>query len=370
VSAATDARFLRRALTLARRAEGRTAPNPIVGCVIVDARGRVLAEGFHPRAGAPHAEAVALGKLGGRAPGATMYVSLEPCNHTSARRTQPCAPLVAASGVRRLVYGLGDPFPGHGGGARALARAGLEVVGPVLEEEHARANAPFVVYATERRAHVTLKAAITLDGKIATARGDARWITGDAARADVHRRRDRADAILVGAGTILADDPLLTTRGVRGGRDPVRVVLDGKLRTPPGAALLRSGSPAPTIIATTRDAPARRARALEAAGAELWRLPGARGRVDLAALARALAERDLLALLVEGGGETHASFLAAGMCDRLLLYVAAKAVGGAGAPSWLGGAGVARLADAHRFRFDGAPRRLGDDLLIACTKLL
>ncbi len=361
---------MRRALRLARRAEGRTSPNPIVGCLIVDARGRVLADGFHPRAGEPHAEAVALAKVGGRAPGATLYVTLEPCNHTSARRTRPCAPLVAASGIRRLVYGLRDPFPGHGGGLETVAAAGIEIAGPVLAEECARAVAPFVVYATEKRAHVTLKAAITLDGKIATAAGDAKWITGDAARAHVHGLRDRCDAVLVGAGTVIADDPVLTTRGVRGGRDAVRVIVDGKLRVSPGAAIFRSGSPAPTIVATTRDAPARAARALEAAGAEVWRLPGGGGRVRLRALARKLAERELLSLLVEGGADTHAGFMAEGLCDRLLLYVAPLAVGGARAPSWLGGEGIARLAKAHRFRFEGPPRRLGDDLLIACTKLL
>ncbi len=361
---------MRRALALARRAEGRTAPNPIVGCVIADPAGRILAEGFHARAGAPHAEAAALAKLGNRAPGATMVVSLEPCNHTSARRTQPCAPLVAAAGIRRLIYGLRDPFPGHGGGVEALAAGGVEIAGPLLEEECARANAPFVVYATEKRAHVTLKAAVTLDGKIATARGDSRWITGDEARAHVHRLRDRADAILVGAGTILADDPQLTTRGIRGGRDAVRVILDGKLRTPPRARIFHSGSPAPTIVATTRAAPARRVLALEAAGAEVWKLPGSGARVSLRALARKLAEREVLSLLVEGGAQTHAAFLAEDLCDRLLLYVAPKAVGGARAPSWLGGDGVAKLAQAHRFRFDGPPRRLGDDFLITCVRML
>jgi diaminohydroxyphosphoribosylaminopyrimidine deaminase/5-amino-6-(5-phosphoribosylamino)uracil reductase len=324
-----------------------------------------LAEGWHRRAGTAHAEADALAKVGGRAPGATMYVSLEPCAHRGGgRRTAPCAPLIAASGIARLVYGLRDPYPGHGGGAAEVARAGIAVDGPILEDECARANAPFIVFATQRRAHVTLKAAMTLDGRIATASGESRWITGEAARADAHRRRDRADAILVGVGTVLADDPQLTTRGVRGGRDATRVVVDGKLRTPPNAALLASGSTAATLIATTRDAPARRAAALERAGAELLRLPSRQGKIDLGALARALAERNLLAVLVEGGAETHAAFLDARLCDRLLLYIAPKVIGGVRAPSWVGGQGVLRLSDAVGFAIVGAPRRLGDDLLV------
>jgi diaminohydroxyphosphoribosylaminopyrimidine deaminase / 5-amino-6-(5-phosphoribosylamino)uracil reductase len=355
---------MRRCLALARRAEGRTSPNPMVGCVIVR-DGRALAEGWHRRAGEPHAEADALARLGGRAEGATLYVNLEPCAHTEGRRTRPCAPLVAAAGIRRLVFGMADPFPGHGGGIEALARAGVEVAGPVEEEACRRLNEAFAVWATERRAHVTLKAAATLDGRIATAAGESRWITGDAARRDVHRRRARLDAILVGAGTVIADDPLLTARGIRGGRDPVRVILDGELRIPPSARALRPPrSRAPTLVATTGAAPEDRASALAAAGAEVVRLPGEGGRVDLAALAAELGRRELLSVLVEGGGETHAAFLAAGLCDRLLLYVAPRAIGGREAPSWLGEPGVARLADAHGFRFDGPPRRLGEDLLL------
>ena len=359
---------MRRCLALARRGEGRTAPNPIVGAVIVSARGRVLAEAFHRGPGTPHAEAAALAELGGRAPGATLYVSLEPCAHASPHKPQPCADLVAASGVRRLVYGHADPFPGHGGGAARVAAAGIAVTGPVLEDECARANAPWLTFAREDRAHVTLKAAMTLDGRIATRTGVSRWITGPEARADVHRWRDRLDAILVGAGTVLADDPLLTVRGVAGGRDPVRVVLDGKLRIPPRARLFHSGSPARTLVATTRDAPARRVLALESVGAEVLRLPASAGRIRPLALARALAARGILSVLVEGGGDTHAAFLADGLCDRLLLYLAPRAVGGARAPSWLGGEGVAKLDKAYGFRFDGPPRRLGDDLLLTLRR--
>ncbi len=361
-----DEKHMRRCLTLARRAEGRTAPNPIVGCVIVDRKGNVIAEGWHHRAGEPHAEIVALAKLGGHAKGATMYVNLEPCAHDG--RTPACAPRVRDAGVAHVVYGLGDPFPGHGGGAEILRAGGVVVTGPVLEDECRRANEPFVTWAMQKRAHVTCKAAMTLDGRIATATGESRWITGPEARADAHRRRDRVDAILVGAGTVAADDPLLTVRGVPRGRDPVRVVLDGNLSMSPRAKMLSSGSTAPTIVATTKDAPESRAQALAAAGAEIWRLPGKNGRVDLRALVRGLGKRGLLSLLVEGGGETHAGFFAAGLCDRLILYVAPMAFGGHGAPAWLGGPDLAQLANAHRFQLDGPARRIGEDLVVEAVR--
>jgi diaminohydroxyphosphoribosylaminopyrimidine deaminase/5-amino-6-(5-phosphoribosylamino)uracil reductase len=349
---------MRRCLALARRAEGRTAPNPIVGCVIVRG-GVVVGEGWHERAGLAHAEAVALAAAGKRARGATAYVNLEPCNHTGQRRTAPCTPALLAAGIKRVVYGLADPFPGHGGGIAVLRAAGVAVTGPVLEAECRRANAPFVTHATLRRAHVTLKAAMSLDGKIATRTGESQWISCPAARQDTHRMRDRLDAILVGARTVAIDDPLLTTRGVKGGRDPVRVILDGRLSTPATARIFKA-SPTPTLVAASVHASAARARALTAAGAEVLRLPGRAGKVDLQALLAELARRDLLSVLVEGGGDTHAAFVEAGLCDRLILHVAPIAIGGP-APTWLGGQGVARLADALRLTLV-ATRRLGDDI--------
>lgn len=359
-----DARFMRRCLSLARRAEGRTAPNPIVGCVIVKA-GKVLAEGVHRRAGGPHAEAVALAKLGNRAPGATLYVNLEPCAHVGNRRTEPCAPLLATSGIGRLVFGMRDPFPGHGGGLARLRRAKIAVEGPVLEDECARANEVFVIYAQKKRAHFTLKAAMSMDGKIATASGQSRWITGEQARLDGHRRRNRVAAILVGIGTLLADDPKLTTRGVRGGQSAVPVIIDGRLRIVPSAQVFKNHDR--VIVATSKNHSARRVHALEQVGAEVWTLPGKQGRVNLLALAKKLAKAELTSVLVEGGAQIHGAFLRAKLCDRLLLYVAPIAVGGAGAPGWFGGEGVLRLAGAHRFVFAGAPRRLGDDFLLEAT---
>jgi diaminohydroxyphosphoribosylaminopyrimidine deaminase/5-amino-6-(5-phosphoribosylamino)uracil reductase len=361
---AIDEEMMRRCLTLARRAEGRTAPNPIVGCVVLGRDGELLAEGWHRRPGTPHAEAAALAKIKRHAPGGTLYVNLEPCNHQG--RTPPCAPAVLASEVSRVVIGAMDPIRGHGGGARLLARAGVEVVRGVLKAECEDANAPFFTWARAGRAHFVLKAAITLDGKIATVAGESKWITGEAARADVHVRRDHCDAVLVGIGTVLADDPQLTVRGVDGGRDPARVVLDSKLRTPATARLLPanagSAAPARTIIVCASAPPAKR-RKLEAAGAEIWVLPGEGGQVDLLALAKRLGGTGLLSVLVEGGGQVHASLLAADLADELRLYVAPVAVGGP-APSWLGGAGVRHLADAPRLRWVGPPERIGDDLVL------
>lgn len=365
-----DERWMRRCLELARRAEGRTAPNPMVGCVIVDGRGRLVAEGHHERAGTPHAEAVALAAAGKRARGATLYVNLEPCRHIRRRRTEPCAPKVAEAGLRRVVLGMGDPIRSHAGGAAWLVRQGVEVTRDVLRAECAELNRAFVTWARERRPLLVLKAAATLDGRVATHTGESKWITSSAARRDGHRLRDRLDAIVVGVGTVLADDPALTVRGLRGGRDPVRVVVDSRLRTPPTARLLpaHSRSRVRVIVATTERAPRSRERALQGAGAEVWRLPaGEGGRVDLAALAGGLAEAEVTSALVEGGPGLHAAFAAADLVDEVRLYLAPRVLGGEArsvGPGWLGGPGVAELAAGWELAFHGDAERLGPDLAL------
>jgi diaminohydroxyphosphoribosylaminopyrimidine deaminase / 5-amino-6-(5-phosphoribosylamino)uracil reductase len=369
VSTATedaDRLHVARCLVLARRAEGRTAPNPIVGCVIIDAAGDVVAEGFHRGPGQPHAEAAAIASLAdpSRARGGTLYVNLEPCNHHG--RTPPCAPAVRDLGVARVVIGALDPIPGHGGGADVLRAGGVTVVTGVLADECMAANRPFFSWARRGRPWIVLKAGMTLDGKIATVAGESRWITSEAARADGHALRDRCDAILVGVGTVLADDPALTVRGIAEGRDPIRVVLDSRLSTPPSAKLLPAvgGSDARTIIVTTETSDAGRADALTAAGAEVWRVTaGPDGRVRVAAVVEALAANDVTSVLVEGGGEVHAAFVGAELADELRLYVAPIVVGGA-APTWARGPGIARLVDAVRWRWDAPPERVGDDYLL------
>lgn len=359
---AWDARWMQRCLELAARG-GRTSPNPQVGCVIVSKAGKVLAEGWHRGPHTPHAEADALAKLRGKAAkGATMYVNLEPCNHHG--RTPPCAPAVIASGVARVVIGAMDPVPGHGGGAARIAKAKIAVTRGVLAPACEELNRGFFTWARAGRPWFTLKAAMTLDGRIATASGESKWITGPAARAAVHALRARHDAVLVGIGTVLADDPSLTVRDAPGA-DPVRVVLDSRLRTPPTAKMLSTGD-ARVLIACGAGVPAIRRSRLEKAGAIVLPLPlGPRGNVDLDALGKTLAGQGVTSVLVEGGGEVHAAFLAAGLADELELHVAPRILGGGqhGGPAWVGGDEVARLDLAHRFTIRSA-QFAGPDLLL------
>lgn len=379
--AVIDDAFMARALALAERYRGRTAPNPIVGCVIVDRDHAIVAEGAHAGPGQRHAEIVALDRLSPpcRADGATMYVTLEPCTHDG--RTPPCAPVVIASGVTRVVVGSEDPIDAHGGGLAALRRAGIAV-------DRARvadcddANRPFLTWARHRRPAFTLKAAVTLDGKIATVGGHSKWITGEPARQDAHRLRDLHDAVLVGVGTVLRDDPRLTvrdrdvvarsdqleaTRWRLPARDPIRIVVDGKLRTPADARLVPRRRGPRTIIATSEAAPASRERALVRAGVEIWRFTARDGRVPLDKLARRLGDAGITSVLVEGGGQIHASLLDAQLADELVLYVAPIAVGGP-APSWVGGEGVATLGAAHGFAWRGTPVQLGRDLRVTAVR--
>jgi diaminohydroxyphosphoribosylaminopyrimidine deaminase / 5-amino-6-(5-phosphoribosylamino)uracil reductase len=352
--AADDDAFMRRALVLAEQHRGRTAPNPIVGCVIVGKTGDVIAEGAHERAGTRHAEIVALDQIGGRAPSATMYVTLEPCTHHG--RTPPCAPAVIAAGVARVVIGSVDPIAGHGGGIAQLEHAGI-AVGRALVAECDEANRPFFTHARLGRPAFTLKAAITLDGKIATRSGESQWITGDAARDDVHRMRDTHDAVMVGIGTVLADDPKLTAR-LPNARDPIRIVVDSKLRTPPKAKLLAKG--ARVIVATCAKGAVKTA--------EVWHFkPTKAGRVPLDQLAARLGKEGITSVLVEGGGELHAALLDAELADQLAIYIAPIVVGGP-APSWVGGAGIGELARAPRFELVGDPIRLGDDLKVIARR--
>lgn len=360
-----DRRWMRRALALAARARGRTSPNPLVGAVLVR-EGRAVGEGFHRRAGGPHAEVEALRQAGDEACGATLYVTLEPCCHHG--RTPPCTEALIRAGVRRVVAAMVDPDQRVcGRGLAALRAAGIRVEVGLLEEEARRLNEAYLALKLLGRPFITMKYAMTLDGRIATRQGDSRWVTGEVARRFVHRLRDRVDVIAVGVGTVLSDDPRLTARLPRGGRDPIRLVIDSRARTPPDARVLqvRPESGAPTWIAVTAAAPARRLRALVAAGAEILCLPAtAEGRVDLVALMEELGRRGVLHVLVEGGAAIHGALLAAGLVDQVLAFIAPKLAGGAGAPGPVGGPGVERMAGAYRL--EGVKlRRLGGDWLIA-----
>ncbi|MFZ5468980.1 MAG: bifunctional diaminohydroxyphosphoribosylaminopyrimidine deaminase/5-amino-6-(5-phosphoribosylamino)uracil reductase RibD [Myxococcota bacterium] len=353
--------FMRIALEEAARGLGRTHPNPAVGAILVKA-GRVISRGHHQKAGAPHAEVVAIEAAGARAQGADLYTTLEPCDHFG--RTPPCAQAILDAGIRRVVYASSDPNPlVNGRGVRRLKRAGVEVLGGVLQQEADRQNRPFFKFMRTRLPWVTLKAAVTLDGKLATASGESKWITGEEARAYVQRLRDVADVVLVGANTVEHDDPRLTAR-VEGGRDPVRVVVDSHLRTSLQRKVYRQRTTR-TIVATLADLRSAKARAFTASGVEVWRVRERHGHVDLGALMRRLAKEGYLHVLVEGGSEVFGSLLRERLADELLLFVAPKLIGGEGL-SWSGELGVARMAKALAVG-KLEVERFGNDLLLRAT---
>jgi diaminohydroxyphosphoribosylaminopyrimidine deaminase / 5-amino-6-(5-phosphoribosylamino)uracil reductase len=357
----SDPVFMRRALELAERGRGLTSPNPMVGAVVVR-DGRVIGEGAHLRAGRPHAEVEALAAAGEGARGATLYVTLEPCTHQG--RTPPCAPVVARAGVARVVIALVDPNPQvPGGGASRLREAGVEVTLGLLAEEAERQNRAWLTAVREQRPHVTLKAAATLDGKLADVHGGSKWITGEAARGRAHRLRAESDAIVVGATTALRDDPALTVRLPEPWpREPYRVVLDTRARLGADARLIHAGTPARALIAVGEAAPAAAVAALEQAGATVLRCATREGRIDPLALLARLFALDVRGVLVEGGAETHAAFLDAGVVDRVALFVAPLLLGGRAAAGVVGGAGR-ELKSAVRL---GAlsVTTLADDLLV------
>ena len=356
----TDEDYMREALRIARYAEGRTSPNPLVGAVIVR-DGRIIAEGWHRKAGTPHAEIHALRMAGDLARGATLYVTLEPCSHYG--RTGPCAKAVAEAGIARVVVAMQDPNPKVAGrGMEMLRAAGVEVRCGVLAAEAARLNEVFLHWITTGLPFVALKTAMTLDGKIATHTGDSQWITGEASRLRVHELRDRYDAILVGIGTVLHDDPSLTTRlPDRQGKNPLRIVLDSMARTPRAAKFLTDGA-APTLIAVTARAPQERVAALRQAGAEVL-VCGEGPRVDAQALLKALGEREISSVFVEGGGRVNASLLAAGLVDKVYAFVAPKLVGGRDALTPVEGVGAERLSDAVTLT-GLAAETVGEDVLL------
>jgi diaminohydroxyphosphoribosylaminopyrimidine deaminase/5-amino-6-(5-phosphoribosylamino)uracil reductase len=355
-----DSRFLARALRLARKA--RPSPNPRVGAVIVG-RGRVVGEGFHERAGEPHAEVLAIEAAGPRARGATAYITLEPCVHKG--RTPPCTRAIIRAGVKRVVIGSLDPNPlVNGRGVRALRRAGIRVD---LDDSKAaeacqRLIGEWSVFIVTGEPFVRLKAALSLDGRMGCVGGDSKWITGEAARREAHRMRDRADAVLVGLGTVVRDDPMLTVRDVRPtGPAPIRVVLDPHLDVPDTAALIRTTDRIPTLVVHTRGS----TRWLERAGGErlsFLKCRSRKGLIDLEDMLAKLAGMGITSLLVEGGGQVHTSFLERCLPHAVSLFVAPILIGGEKAVSLFGGRGARNMREVHRL--DGLRvRRLGPDVL-------
>lgn len=354
---------MREAIRLARRGIGGTHPNPRVGAVVLG-DGRVAARGWHARAGEAHAEVRALEAAGAPARGATLVVTLEPCVHHG--RTPPCVDAILASGVRRVVVGMVDPNPiVNGRGIEALRSAGLEVAVGTLEAECRALNGPYLKALATGLPWVTLKAMLSLDGRIASDAGDSRGLGGAEEQRLCHRLRAEHDAVLIGRGTLLADDPLLTVRLARG-RTPWRIVLDSALRMADGAAILGTTAEAPLIVATVAREAAR-AAALEARGARIWRFePDAAGQVPLRSLVERLVREGRYALLVEGGAAVHTSFLREGLADGVAVGIAPLLIGGSAPRAWTGDLGRARLSDA--IEIDSLrSRRVGRDLWLEGT---
>jgi diaminohydroxyphosphoribosylaminopyrimidine deaminase/5-amino-6-(5-phosphoribosylamino)uracil reductase len=326
-------------------------------------KGVVVGQGFHQKAGGPHAERIALDRAGAKAKGATLYLNLEPCNHFG--RTPPCAPLILEKGIKRVVFGMTDPNPTvPGGGAEWLRSQGIEVVQGVLEPDCRRLNEFFIKWITTGLPFVILKAAASLDGRIATRTGDSKWISNERSRRLVHQLRNQVDGVLVGIGTVVKDDPLLTVRLPKGKiKDPLRIVIDPRLRIPGKAQLL--DQPGKTLIVCGDQVQMTRKKALESKGVEIVSLPERAGRISIKVLLAVLGRRGIESLLVEGGAGVYGSFLEERQLDKLVLFLAPCLIGGQKAMGMIGGTGVTTVAEALRFKEIKVKTRSGDILVEA-----
>lgn len=355
----SDQKFMQRAIALAKRAEGRTSPNPLVGCVIVR-NGKVAAEGWHKVCGGDHAEVDALKKAGKKAKGAAMYVTLEPCAHWG--RTPPCVDAVLAAGIKRVVVAMKDPNPlTNGKSIRKMRAGGIDVVTGVGLSEARAMNLPFIKLMMEKMPFVTAKIAQTMDGKAGLRRGQVPWITAPATRARARMKRNEFDAIVIGVNTVLADDPRLDAPD----KAIVKVVVDSHLRTPLKARLFKGMKPGQVIIATTRKASRARIAAFEKQGARIITVCDRAGRVDLKVLFKELAKNGLSRILIEGGPTLVDGALKAGLVDRMHVYIAPKVMTGVKPADLIAGFDIETLADVKRFRIVQADR-LGQDLFIVC----
>jgi diaminohydroxyphosphoribosylaminopyrimidine deaminase/5-amino-6-(5-phosphoribosylamino)uracil reductase len=356
-----DVYWMQRALSLARKGAGQVHPNPLVGSVLVRGN-RVVAEGYHHAYGHDHAEIDAIKRAGARARGATLYVNLEPCAHWG--RTPPCMIAVVASGIRRVVAAMRDPNPKVAGkGFAFLKQHKIKITRGVLEGEAQALNQDFVVRVSENRPFVTLKAAVSLDGKIATARGESEWITGSEARALGHRLRAQSDAIAVGIETVLKDNPSLTAHGK--GRNPIRLIFDSRLRMPLKARVLDKQSP--TWVLTTAKASRSKRRALERRGISVYTVAAdSLGHVSLAEAAKLLAREGVTRMLVEGGGTLTAAFLEHRLADEAIWFIAPKIIGGESAKTAVEGSGIKNLKQAWVLKHMTV-EKVGEDLCIRGT---
>lgn len=358
---AAEVAAMERALDLARRGEGLVEPNPMVGAVVLSSSGATLGEGWHARFGGPHAEVAALAAAGEAARGETLVVTLEPCCHQG--KTPPCTEAVLAAGIRRVVIAAGDPAPhASGRGVARLRTAGVEVVEGVAEDEAKKLIAPFAMLTVQQRPWVIGKWAMSLDGHVATATRESRWISGEASRRVVHTLRGRVDAIAVGIGTAVADDPLLTARPP-GLRVPLRVVLDSRARLPLSSRLVATAGEFPTLVAVGPAADVVTIEQLRAAGCDVWQSMACEASDRLAELLAELGRRQLTNLLVEGGPTLLGSLFDADLVDEVHAFVAPKIIGGQAAAAAVAGRGIVSMQNAPRLSIESI-ESLGDDCFL------
>ncbi|OGP51372.1 MAG: riboflavin biosynthesis protein RibD [Deltaproteobacteria bacterium RBG_13_43_22] len=357
-----DIQYMKMALRLARKGLGRTSPNPVVGAVVVR-KGMVVGQGFHQKAGGPHAEPIALAQAGEKARGATLYISLEPCNHFG--RTPPCTQAILESGIRKVVFGMADPNPAVAGrGADWLSSRGIDVVQGVLEEDCRRLNEVYIKWIKTGLPFVILKAAVSLDGRIATRTGDSKWISNEKSRLLVHGIRNQVDGVLVGIGTVVKDDPWLTVRLPRGKiKDPLRIVLDPRLRIPLKARILKG--PAKTVIITGGKVVSDKRQAIEKKGVEILSLPCRDGHISIKKMMTLLGKKGITSLLVEGGAEVYGAFLDERQADKLVVFITPCLIGGRKAKGMIGGIGAASISEALRFKEMKVKSWAGDILVEA-----
>ena len=355
-----DIYYMKRAIELARKGEGKTSPNPLVGAVIVK-DGRIIGEGYHKYYGGNHAEVEAINNAKESVRGATIYVNLEPCSHYG--KTPPCAIRLVEDGVRKVVMGIRDPNPKVSGqGIKILEDSGIEVVEGVLEKEAKELNEVFIKYIISRRPFVYLKYAMTLDGKIATINGDSKWISNEKSRQEVHKLRNKVSGIMVGINTIIVDDPSLNVR-MNEGQDPTRIIVDSNCRISPNAKVLQIESDARTIVAVTRNADPLKVALIEETGAEVLVIGEREGRVDLKSLLKLLGKRGIDSILIEGGGSLIWSALEEELVDKVQVYIAPKLIGGVKSPTPVGGKGIDLMSEAIEL-YDIKRKIFDEDIMI------